>query len=70
MKSNNIIPIVCGCIALIASIGFISEFNNNAANNGLAVAIITTLIPIGGLAGCIYFIVKGSNTNGKGGGYG
>jgi len=59
MKSNNIIPIVCGCIALIASIGFISEFNNNAAANGLAVAIASTLLPVGALGMCIYFIVKG-----------
>jgi len=59
MKTNNIIPIVCGCIALIVTIGFLSEFSNNVDANGFGIAIITTAVPIAALGACVYFILRG-----------
>lgn len=60
MKTKNIIPIICGCIAILTCIGFAANFNDNVTENGLAVAILTTSLPFGALAACIYFIWKGT----------
>lgn len=58
MKTNNIIPIVCGCVALLVSIGAASEFDNNVSNNGVLIATVTTFLPFAALLACIYFVVK------------
>ncbi len=58
MKQNNIIPIVCGCIALLVCIGAVSEFHANVSNNGVLIATVTTFLPFAALLACIYFVVK------------
>jgi hypothetical protein len=59
MKPNQTIPLICGCVALIVSIGFLTEFSNNVDANGFGIAIITTTIPIAALGACVWFILKG-----------
>ena len=59
MKTNNIIPIVCGCISLLVTIGFLTEFSNNVEANGFGIAIITTALPVIALGACVWFILRG-----------
>jgi len=59
MKPNQTVPLIFGSIALIATIGFGLEFENNMNANGLATAIGSTLLPFAGLVISAYFFWKG-----------
>lgn len=67
MKTNNIIPIVCGCVALIICAAEVLLFESiasaiSAAENNFTkvFAGVIMAMPFIALLACVYFVIKGT----------